>query len=77
MTDKPENPPAFPVPDSNRYSASLGMDLRDYFAAKAMAAFMGNDSVPQYTHEDGSTAAQTIAETAYFMADAMLAERSK
>lgn len=47
-----------------------GMTLRDYFAAKAMAAYIaamhGNPPEPE-----------TTSECAYFMADAMIAERSK
>ena len=44
--------------------------MRDYFAAKAMAAYIaamhGNPPEPE-----------TTAECAYFMADAMLAESNK
>lgn len=52
--------------------ASAGMTLRDYFAAKAMAALicMPCDNNGDY-HEDA------LAETAYKMADQMLAERAK
>lgn len=46
------------------------LSVRDYFAAKAMAAYIaamhGNPPEPE-----------TTAECAYFMADAMLAERNK
>ena len=45
-----------------------GMTLRDYFAAKAMQGLVG---APQ------SFPRATIAEHAYQMADAMLAEREK
>ena len=45
-----------------------GMTLRDYFAAKAMQGLVGaSKSFPR----------ATIAEHAYLMADAMLAEREK
>ncbi len=43
-----------------------GMTLRDYFAAKAMQAFLADDG-----H------IERVAEYAYSMADAMIAERDK
>lgn len=54
-----------------------GMDLRDYFAAKAMQSiihryegkgFGGNSESPEFVN---------VAEQAYFMADAMIEARSK
>ena len=57
-----KNPSAFPVPDG----ASYGMDLRDYFAAKAMQALISFYDKPE-----------NIAKYAYIQADAMLKERSK
>ncbi|ELA5159832.1 hypothetical protein OGJ71_002427 [Salmonella enterica subsp. enterica serovar Bareilly] len=71
------NEPAFTTQESNyenKYSSS-GMTLRDYFAAKAMAAivrrwdghsFGGGPNSPQY---------KELAEEAYFIADAMLKAR--
>jgi hypothetical protein len=47
-----------------------GMTLRDYFAAKAMQGLLSARN-PLVTNIGG------IAEAAYEMADAMLAERSK
>ena len=66
--------PAFPTENSRQIGLDAriyeGMTLRDYFAAKAMAAYLaaaqGNPPQPE-----------TTAECAYFMADAMLAERNK
>ena len=55
---------AFPVAHS--YLIQSGMSLRDYFAAKAMAAV----AIENYTESE-------IAVWAYKMADAMLAERVK
>ena len=73
-----------------------GMTLRDYFAAKAMAAMVaghlkhnldpsergGDDPLFDYTTpdcegvtEDSEANAQIMAETAYQVADAMLAAR--
>jgi hypothetical protein len=67
------NPPAFPTTMHNygdgKY-ASHGMTLRDYFAAKAMQAFIiANGPAPQGGWP-------TYAErTAYLVADAMLKAR--
>lgn len=71
------NEPAFPTRIDNydaKYS-SPGMTLRDYFAAKAMAAivrrwdghsFGGGPNSPQY---------KELAEDAFFIADEMLKAR--
>ena len=56
---------AFPIPSSGYQN---GMDLRDYFAAKAMQAIITSDS-----YDDGID----VPELAYAMADAMLAERNE
>lgn len=69
------NPAAFPLietaPDGSQ-SIEPGMSLRNYFAAKAMQAWLtdafGDDYAP---NED------KCARFAYKMADAMLAEREK
>lgn len=59
--------PAFPV-TSNGVS-SMGMTLRDYFAAQAMQAIRG-------CSDNGSLWTTTvIAEEAYLLADAMLKAR--
>ena len=65
--------PAFPFTEFQKDGAKVsayGMTLRDYLAAKAMAAYLvaanGNPPEPE-----------TTAECAYFMADAMIAERNK
>lgn len=49
-----------------------GMDLRDYFAAKAMQATIGLC----YKEIDFDEHAKEIADTAYFMADAMMKARN-
>lgn len=63
------NQPAFPTTLHNygdgKY-ASLGMTLRDYFAAKAMQGMMVDTEIPNCTH---------IAKESYRMADAMLKAR--
>lgn len=66
---KPENPQAFPYSPctGNAGDDVEGMTLRDYFAAKAMEAFL---SQPNTWTRNG------IAQAAYEFADAMLKARS-
>ena len=63
---------AFPIlvenPDKS-FSCNQGMDLRDYFAAKAMQGILATD--PE-DHEDGLL---SIAIVSYKMADAMMEAR--
>lgn len=68
MTDKTGGP-AFPLPPSEHMYAEAGMSLRDYFAAKAMAALI----------EDGGYGSRNndLAKGAYLVADAMLMAREK
>jgi hypothetical protein len=87
MTNKPENPPAFPqaeqlsqIIDQGRHRiqtpfipANPGMSLRDYFAAQIISGILSSLEVMKYI-EDGK---QSPAGTAYAMANAMLTERSK
>ena len=63
---------AFPKNYSECGTASEGMDLRDYFAAKAMQATIGLC----YKEINFDEQAQEIADTAYFMADAMMKVRN-
>lgn len=61
----------FPTTEANYLNENVrteGMELRDYFAGKALA------SIP-LALDDGEQ--QLIANAAYRMADAMLAERDK
>lgn len=66
--------PAFPVAEEKvngiTYQApSVGMSLRDYFAARAMHGQLGHTTnVMEY---------ETVARNAYGIADAMLVERKK
>jgi hypothetical protein len=69
--------PAFPLPstvsngqvyDCEQY----GMSLRDYFAAKAMQAWISSDC-----SMDKQTTRECISECSYAMADAMLEAREK
>jgi hypothetical protein len=63
--DETEPEPAFPVP---LQFADKGMTLRDYFAAKAMAATLNGDSGEDIPFE-------MIASISYKVADAMLEAR--
>lgn len=60
--------PAFPQNDAvvNRINNEAGMTLRDYFAGQALAE-IATDSLPP----------QEVAEWAYDLADAMIAQREK
>lgn len=74
--------PAFPLAEpGNCVSASEGMSLRDYFAAKAMqglAACLDATLWPNGADEsDDPTDALFMARTAYMIADAMLAAREQ
>ncbi|MHA6234242.1 hypothetical protein [Pseudomonas fluorescens group sp. PF-69] len=79
-----ESGPAFPL-DSNQYGAVLGMSLRDYFAAKAMAAVIMNPETQRELANMGRDEGMVrrdegmvvISKVAYMQADAMLAERSQ
>lgn len=63
--------PAFPnVGDGERYD---GMTLRDYFAGQAIIGLLNIS--PNQTGRGDIT--QILVESAYQVADAMLAERSK
>jgi hypothetical protein len=62
---------AFPHPQPKlMYQEWSGMDLRDYFATRAMQAII--DVKPKTI-----TPPQDVAEIAYFYADAMMSERKK
>lgn len=75
MSDKPnDGGPAFARPGMNsnwERGQQEGMTLRDYFAAKAMAALL---TQPEAAN---NWADERVAEWAYNAADAMLAEREK
>jgi hypothetical protein len=58
--------PAFPHSGYEQY----GMSLRDYFAAKAMAAFIAKD-------DNAFDSASKAAEWAYEQSDAMIKERDR
>jgi len=62
--------PAFPAHHFDLAENEHGMTLRDYFAAKAMQAFIGSET-------EGGMRYPQVAEVAYLYADAMIQERSK
>jgi hypothetical protein len=68
MSNTNTGEPAFPICDAARIHNLKGMTLRDYFAAKAMQAFLSRDS--SCTSPD-----EIIAQDAYNTADAMLKAR--
>ena len=71
---KPQNPKAFP--DSYNYK---GMDLRDYFAAKAMQGLVSNEiiagNIAKYAKQNDLGGNNAIAIISYNIADAMLKQR--
>ena len=70
--------PVFPVIDSHHplggvEYCSIGMTLRDYFAAKAMVAYM----TTAMTDDGDQNVSRTVAMVAYLMADEMLKARGQ
>jgi len=53
---------------------TYGLTMRDYFAAKAMQALIASRSID---HENGYYDEDVVGDSAYAMADSMLATRSK
>jgi len=71
MSDHRAEVPAFPIVHPDGQGVQFyGMSLRDYFAAKYMQAMVAAEF-------SGTHAEKYWAESAYNMADAMLAERAK
>lgn len=73
---------AFPC--TNLIGSSDGMTLRDYFAAKAMAAMIStiNNDQDYYRYDtmacnEGITVSEWFAKRAYHQADAMIEARNK
>jgi len=68
----PENPPAFPMPETQWHLKQNGMTLRDWFAGQALSGFCSMaDGTGMWTWPHRDAAAQ-----AYELADAMLAARA-
>jgi len=69
---------AFPMPGTeSTCGPEYGMSVRDYFAAAAMQGFLANRHFYAFIHDGAEIAAGALAENAYEVADAMLAERAK
>ncbi len=67
---------AFPTATDNGHSTNQdGMDLRDYFAAKAMQAMLVDPIIGQTIEENEFDHAEFTAFLAYKAADAMMRER--
>jgi hypothetical protein len=67
---------AFPTSiDNGHISNQDGMNLRDYFAAKAMQTILANDATDEVAEEHGESTAIFVAQLSYAMADAMMEER--
>jgi hypothetical protein len=93
MSNTTTGGPAFPfrIPESDHMFVHKGMDLRDYFAAKALPIcyqnYMHDYFHPDHSnHEDRDSSNRgefmgeeknAIAEDAYAMADAMLRAREQ
>ena len=80
MSGSPENPPAFPPNAGWRDddAACRGMTLRDWFAGQALSGFLGTEACIEgtnYLRRAGENPEQCVAETAYRIADALLAAR--
>ena len=66
--------PTFSISDEARVTSiggEGGMELRDYFAGKAMSAYIGRPNLPVSVSDD------ELATACYEMADAMLKARGK
>ena len=71
MKDKPDGGPAFPCVSESK-PEDRGLSLRDYFAGQAIAGMLASES-----EADRSYKPHQLADRAYDVADAMLAERQK
>lgn len=75
-TNKPENPPAFPMSVYKAYGNNPGMALRDYFARGAMEGLLSNpNGISGVKH--AANPDEFIAWKSYKLADEMLKARSK
>ena len=76
MIETKDGGSAFPLSGPLTTSDNLGMTLRDYFAAKALA---GMELTAEDNMGSGSFwySASRLAKRAYSIADAMLAERDR
>ena len=74
MSEQNTGGPAFPFVDSHDAPSHSGMTLRDYFAAKAMQGLLS--SIGEWTTGIPNVEfSESVAEDAYWIADAMLKAR--
>ena len=66
---------AFPLKAVNMFDDNEGMDLRDYFAAKAMQAMIVDPIIGETIEENDFDHAEFTAFLAYKAADAMMKAR--
>jgi hypothetical protein len=70
------NIPAFPAPAGVSHITEQGMNLRDYFAAKAMQMILASQYEDgMYVGDLDNDSEHLCARSAYIMADAMLEAR--
>jgi len=67
---------AFPLSKEHNYGQD-GMDLRDYFAAKAMQGLLANPKLQEQILKFGGAKGGWIEESSYGFADAMMKARVK
>jgi len=75
MQEKYDGGTAFPAETTLGYEE--GMTLRDYFAAKAMQSYVGDEPFGDACTFMGKDVNEEIARVAYQIADAMLEARQK
>ena len=77
---------AFPLTEKWNNENLNGMDLRDYFAAKALQAIIGTDRAAEFVDENGNEDSdggtlfihtEFLAHEAYMIADFMMEVRKK
>ena len=67
--------PAFGSGDATN-GGYVGMSLRDWFAGQIVKGFCGNPAL-QVARKDGLSDEESLARSAYLLADVMLKERAK
>lgn len=80
MADRNDGGQAFPSSFVGPYgteSSKGGMTLRDWFAGQALIGLVSDADNLRKLSVNGKEVAAITARSAYFMADAMLAERAK
>jgi hypothetical protein len=75
FTRPADTQPAFPR--DHAHDGHNGMSLRDYFAAKAMQAYIGTYPCPAAEDNEPQPNMGDVAADAYEMADAMLKARQQ